>query len=533
MGLTPGAGNKFLQGNLQFFAKKLGLDRARLSVQDASAPSTRRLNFPGWRRVSVPFALGAVMALGQAPLGWWFVTLPALALLLRLLARAGVATGLWLGWFAGGGYFLLALNWIVNPFFVDAAQYGWMAPFALILMAFGMALFWAAATGLALLSRAPLLAMVTGLAAAELARGYILTGFPWALIGHVWIDHAPAQLSALVGPSGLTLLTLIVAGLLAMGRVMPAASGLALLAAMWGFGWWQLGLPQPAAPGVTLRLVQPDAAQDTKWDAGHAQEYFDRLIYATAAPPGALGRVDLVIWPETALPYLIRDNPDLPAMIGSAARGALVAVGLQRVEAGRGWNSLQVFDPDGALRASYDKHHLVPFGEYYPFGDLAYDWFGFGAFSAVAGNAYSAGAGPVVLDLGGKLGQVLPLICYEAVFPQDLRGTSRPGWLLQITNDAWFGTWTGPFQHAAQARLRAVEQGLPLVRVANTGVTQVVDARGRVTAALPFGTQGYLDAALPGPLPATFYARWGELPVLVWLAGLCAAILVKSRRPLA
>ena len=138
-----------------------------------------------------------------------------------------------------------------------------------------------------------------------------------------------------------------------------------------------------------------------------------------------------------------------------------------------------------------------------------------------------------MLNLGAKLGLVLPLICYEAVFPQDLRGPRRPDWLLQITNDAWFGTLTGPFQHAAQARLRAVEQGLPLVRVANTGVTEVVDARGRVTAALPFGTQGFLDAALPGPLPTTVYARWGEVPVLVWLAALIAAILVKSRRPLA
>ena len=490
-----------------------------------------RLGFPGWRGVALPFGLGAAMALGQAPLGWWFVTLPALALLLGVVSRVGPRQGMWLGWFAGGGYFLLALSWIVNPFFVDAARDAWMAPFALVFLAFGMALFWAAACGVAACGlagrgRAPILALVTALAAAELARGYVLTGFPWALIGHVWINWAPAQVASLVGPSGLTLLTLGVAGLLAGRRWVPAA---ALLGAMWGFGVWALAQPMPAPPGVTLRLVQPDAPQDTKWDAAHAQDYFDRLIYATSAA----GKVDLVIWPETALPYLINDNPDLPAMIGDAGHGALVAVGLQRVAGGRGWNAMQVFGPDGAVRASYDKHHLVPFGEYYPGGDLLYDWFGLATFSARAGNAYSMGPGPAVLDLGGKLGKVMPLICYEAVFPQDLRGTARPDWLLQITNDAWFGTWTGPFQHAAQARLRAVEQGLPLVRVANTGVTEVVDARGRVTASLPFGTQGFLDAALPGPLPATPYARFGETPVLVLLAGLLAAILIKPRRPFA
>lgn len=491
---------------------------------------TRRAGFPGWRAVALPFGLGAAMALGQVPLGWWFVTLPALALLLRLLARAGPLEGMWLGWFGGAGYFLLALNWVVNPFLVDAAHDAWMAPFGLLFLAFGMALFWAAACGLALHGRPKVLALVTALGAAELTRGYVLTGFPWALIGHVWIDWPPAQVAALVGPSGLTLLTLAIAGLLAVRRWLPAV---AILAAMWGFGAWQLVQPAPAAPGVVLRLVQPDAAQDTKWDADHAQLYFARLIKATAAPPAHLGKVDLVIWPETALPYLINDKPDLPALIGSAGNGALVAVGLQRVADGRGWNALQVFGPDGAVRASYDKHHLVPLGEYYPGGDLLYDWFGLAAFSAKAGNAYSMGPGPAVLDLGGKLGRVMPLICYEAVFPQDLRGPSRPGWLLQITNDAWFGTWTGPFQHAAQARLRAIEQGLPLVRVANTGVTEVVDARGRVTAAWPFGTEGFLDAALPGPLPATPYARYGEGPVLVLLAGLLAVILIKCRRPLA
>ncbi|MBC7477089.1 MAG: apolipoprotein N-acyltransferase, partial [Pseudorhodobacter sp.] len=386
-----------------------------------------RFGFPGWRRVALPFGLGAAMALGQAPLGWWFVTVPALGLLLRVLSGVGPREGIWLGWFAGGGYFLLALSWIVNPFFVDAARDAWMAPFALVFLAFGMALFWAAACGIALRSRAPVLGLVTALATAELTRGYVLTGFPWALIGHVWIDWAPAQVASLIGPSGLTLLTLGIGGLLAVRRWVPAA---VLLAAMWGFGVWALAQPLPAPPGVTLRLVQPDAPQDTKWDATHAQDYFDRLIYATGAP----GKVDLVIWPETALPYLVNDNPDLPAMIGNAGNGALVAVGLQRVADGRGWNAMQVFGPDGAVRASYDKHHLVPFGEYYPGGDLLYDWIGLAAFSAKAGNAYSMGPGPAVLDLGGKLGKVMPLICYEAVFPQDLRGPTRPGWLLQITN---------------------------------------------------------------------------------------------------
>jgi apolipoprotein N-acyltransferase len=485
-----------------------------------------RLGFPGWRSLWLPLGLGAAMASGQAPVGWWWVTLPALALLLHRLARATPAQAAWMGWFAGAGYFGAALTWIVSPFMVDASRDGWMAPFALVLMAFGLALFWALACGLARRGGMPLLALVTALTAAELARGYVLTGFPWALIGHVWIDTAPAQLAALIGPSGLTFLTFATAALAASLHPTRLISAAALLAAMWGFGLWQLSQPDPAAPGATLRLVQPNAPQDAKWDPENAQFFFDRLMAATAAP----GEVDLVIWPETALPYLVVTNPDLPALIATAGRGAPVAVGLQRVEGLRGWNSLQVFGPGGAVLASYDKHHLVPFGEYIPLADLAYDWFGIEAFAAQTGHAYSAGPGPLVWDLG-RLGLVLPLICYEAVFPQDLRTAVRPDWLLQVTNDAWFGTLTGPFQHAAQARLRAVEQGLPLVRVANTGVTEVVDARGRITAALPFGTDGFLDAALPGPLPATPYSRWGEIPLLVWLAGCVALLLIKRRRP--
>ncbi len=496
---------------------------------------SERLAFPGLRALGMPTALGAAMATGQAPLGLWWVTLPALAVLLRGLSRQSARQAAWSGWFAGAGYFAIALSWIVSPFLVDVARHGWMAPFALVLMSFGLALFWAAACGLARRAQgAPLLALVTGLGAAELARGYVLTGFPWALIGHVWIDTPAAQVAALVGPSGQTLVTLAAAALAASLRPVLIAASVAVIAGLWGFGLWQLRQPDPAPPGVTLRLVQPNAPQEAKWDPAHAQLFFDRLMADTAAPV-TLGaaKIDLVIWPETALPYLVIDYPTLPALIGAAGKGAAVVVGLQRVEGWRGWNSLQVFGPDGQVLASYDKHHLVPFGEYIPLGDLAQDWFGLTAFAAQNGNAYSAGPGPQVLDLGPRLGTVLPLICYEAVFPQDLRGTVRPDWLMQITNDAWFGTISGPFQHAAQARLRAVEQGLPLVRVGNTGVTQVVDARGRVTAALPFGTTGYLDTALPGALPATPYSRFGETPVLVLLGGLLVVILRRNRRPAA
>lgn len=485
-----------------------------------------RAEWPGWRLAGAAFALGGVASLGQAPLGWWWVTLPALAGMLRLVLTAARGR-VWLGWFGGAGYFACALNWIVEPFLVEPETHGWMAPFAVVFLSFGLALFWAAAVWAGARGRWPLAGLVVALAGAELARGHVLTGFPWAMPGHVWVGTPVAQVAALAGPLALTGLVLGVAALLSRARMLPALVAAALLAGAWGYGLWREGRPVPGGTGVFLRLVQPNAEQGLKWDPDLARVFFERQLALTEAG----SRPDLAIWPETAVPYLLEDYPEVGARIGKAGRGSPVAVGVQRVEGWRFWNSLAVIGPDGRVMAGYDKHHLVPFGEYIPFGDLAYRWFGLVAFAAQEGNGYSAGAGPAVLDLGPKLGKVLPLICYEAVFPQDLLDApERADWILQITNDAWFGEWTGPYQHLAQARLRAIEQGLPFVRVANTGISALIDARGRVVDSLPLGETGYLDVELPAALPATPYARFGEWPVVLLLIGGAAALVLAGRR---
>lgn len=481
---------------------------------------------PGWGALAQAFLTGAVVAAGQAPLGWWWLSVPALALLIVQVARGGRGAG-WIAWFAGAGHYVAALNWIVEPFLIEPEVHGWMAPFAVLFLCFGLALFWAAAGYLGARGRWPGIGFAVALGAAELARGYVLTGFPWAALGHVWIGHAPMQMAAVVGPSGLTLLTLLVAALLALWRPVPVAAAMGLVAAGFGYGLWRLAGPEPAMQGALLRLVQPNAEQGLKWEPEQAQLFFERQLDFTMAGE----RPDLAIWPETAVPYLLEDYPEVGARIGAAGRGQPVAVGIQRVEGWRFWNSLAVIGPEGRVMQHYDKHHLVPFGEYIPFGDVLYDLFGLVAFAAQEGNGYSAGPGPAVLDLGPGLGKVLPLICYEAVFPQALRGvTERADWILQITNDAWFGEWTGPYQHLAQAQLRAVEQGLPFVRVANTGVSALIDARGQVVDSLALGEAGYLDVELPGALAAPPYARWGEGPVLLLLGGLTFGLVVAGRR---
>lgn len=481
----------------------------------------------GRRRLMLAFGLGALAALGQAPLGFWWATLAATAGLIWLLGRVPDARGAFLtGLFAGAGHFAVALNWIVEPFLIDIARHGWMAPFAVVLLSFGLGLFWAGAAVLGRLAARPALGFVLAFVALEWLRGVIFTGFPWAMAGHVWIGTPVDQLAALAGPSALSLLTLTLAMLAVQGRGRGLALAAVLLAAAWGFGAWRLAQPLPAPREGVVRLVQPNAAQSLKWDQALADMHLGRLLDLTAEGRPA----DLTLWPETAVPYMLEYAPSVAGMVVTASDGRPVAVGIQREEAGRFYNSIRVLEGDGQESARYDKAHLVPFGEYIPFGDLAYDWFGLRAFAAQAGNTYSAGPGVRVMDLG-RFGKVLPLICYEAIFPREVNAApERADWMLQATNDAWFGIWTGPFQHFAQARLRAVEQGLPLLRVANTGVTAVIDARGRVVDSLPFGEMGALDARIPGALPPTPYAHWGDGPMALLLAGLALAAMTRGRR---
>ena len=476
-------------------------------------------------------------AAGQAPLGLWPVSLIALCLLAGRIARQPDARRAALtGWVAGIGYFGGALFWIVEPFMVDAARDGWMAPFALVLMATGMALFWGlagAGAGLARGRAGRAAGFGIALVASDLLRGYVLTGFPWALVGHIWIATPVAQAAAFIGPAGLSALTMAVAVLPVAGaargtRPVAVLLAAAVLAGVWGLGLLRLsGDPVAGAGGPIVRLVQPNATQSLKWQPGMWDEFIGRQLDATAAP--AARPLDLIVWPETAVPYLLADAGALLAAADAASGGVPVALGIQRSEGNRYYNSLAVTDGRGGVVAVYDKVHLVPFGEYIPLGDLAAG-FGISAFAAQAGFGYSAGTAGALVDTG-RAGRVLPLICYEAVFPQDLRAVpGRADWILQVTNDGWFGTLAGPWQHLAQARLRAIEQGLPLLRAANTGITAAFDGHGRLLASLPLNTEGWVDVQVPAALPKTLYSRTGDWPVALLLAAAIFAMATGRRR---
>lgn len=490
--------------------------------------------WPQRLRLGLPLGLGMLAALGLAPFFLWYLTLAALALLVPLFLAAPTrrASAL-IGWIFGLGYFGFGLIWIVEPFLVDVARHGWMAPFALAFLAGGLALFWAAAFWIAAVPRQSafwrVVLLICTWTLAEFARAYVLTGFPWAGFAQVWANSPAAMLLAWIGPQGMGVATLAVglsAGL-AVARVRLARPVFAAVAGVFvaAIAAAVAGAPDVSNTGKTVRVVQPNAPQQQKWDPDMMPVFFDRLIGFTGQSP----RPDLIVWPETAVPTLLEWAGPAFEAIAAAANGTPVALGIQRREGSRSYNSLVYLDGAGQVAAIYDKHHLVPFGEYFPGGDLAAG-LGLRGFAARDGDGYSAGPGPQVVDFGA-MGRALPLICYEAVFPQDVTGTpQRPEFLLQVTNDAWFGRYIGPYQHLAQARMRAIEQGLPLVRAANTGVSAVIDPLGRTIASLPLGEAGFVDAALAAPLPPTVYSRTGDLPVLLAIVALGFGVATQRRK---
>lgn len=501
----------------------------------------------GWRRYGLALGLGLASALAFQPLGLVPALLPAFAGLVWLIDgsrtwRAAFAAG----WWFGVGQFAAGLYWVSISFLVEPEKYAWMIPFVVFGMAAGLALFPAAATLAVALSRARgagrVLALAVAWTAAEWLRGYVFTGFPWNLVGNIWtVSDATLQLAALTGVYGLSLLTVVIAALPAtlgdapaagrgrpMRRWRPTAVAASLVIALWAGG--EIRLAAAGAPdrsGVRLRVVQANIAQKLKWRRDRRAANFAEYIKLTRG--AGFEAVDIVIWPETATPFFLEQNVARRRQAAAAAPagGVLITGGLRAArDPVRFWNSILAILPTGEVAATYDKHHLVPFGEYMPLKGLI------GLEKLTQGRTdFTAGPGPRTLTVAG-LPSFSPLICYEIIFPgRVLDPDQRPRWLLNTTNDAWFGTSAGPYQHFASARMRAVEEGLPVVRAANTGISGVIDPFGRVTGRIGLNRKGILDARLPGPIsPVTLYGRFGDSVVIFLLLIAVGGSVFLSRR---
>lgn len=451
--------------------------------------------------------LGGGVALGHAPLSLWPISLCCL-ILFFLLSRDAVSPII-MGWVFGFGYFLITLNWIVEPFLVDLETTGFMAPFAILLMAGGLAVFWGAA---GLFARSfGILGWVLGLTLAEYLRGVLFTGFPWGLLSYILADSTVVGFFAWAGPHGVTLVLLLICALFAQRIIVPA--GL-LGAVMTACAFVPLPVIERDLSLTMVRLVQPNVPQAQKWDPFFAPLFLDRMIDATAADP----KVDLIVWPESAI-YTALNYADLHIeRLRSAAGKADVVFGILRIdERDRLYNSL-VLSQDDQPPQIYDKRHLVPFGEYLPFEDwLVRNGFGFAPELFGVGFSQGQSVDPLILSNGVK---ILPMICYEIIFPRAVsKARQDADIILQISNDAWFGGFSGPAQHLEITRLRAIEQGMPIIRVSNPGISAVIDGRGKIVGHMPLNTAGHLDVLVPVIQYKTPYSMFGNWAFWVtWFA---------------
>jgi len=511
----------------------------------------------GWLRVIIAFVAGVASALALAPFNAWpilFLTLPLLVWLVDGSAAgrwSGAAGAAVTGWCFGFGYFVAGLYWIGYAFLVDAKTFGYLLPVAVA----GLPAYLALYTGLGLAAarliwvRGParILALAAMLTGAEWLRGHLFSGFPWNTFGYALTEPlALAQSVSLIGIWGLSFLCIAICASPAVLADDAAdtphprrtvAFGLLILVGLASYGTVRLAQnPTAYVSGVKLRIMQPNLQQDEKFNYAAKAQVMERYLRLSnrATAPTSNGAHDftVLIWPESAFPFLLTREPDALAQITALLKPSTELItGAVRAAAASGnvphaYNSVYVIDPDGSIRGIYDKVHLVPFGEYLPLQGLL-ERLGLRQLTKQVGG-FLSGDRRRAMDVPGAP-KMLPLICYEAIFPgAAVPPGERPGWLVNVTNDGWFGISTGPYQHFQQARMLAIAEGLPLVRAANTGISGVVDPAGRIIASLPLGAEGVLDASLPRALAPTPYVRFGDTALILFL--IVSLILVARRR---
>lgn len=493
----------------------------------------------GWALRLFLAGLGIISTFALPPFNFFPVLLPTFTVLVWLidLQKKPWRVFLVLWWF-GFGHFAFSNAWMANAILVRAEEFGWLYPIALI--GPGAVLATAPALLFTILWRlgwpyglARILLLSLAWALAEWLRCWFLTGYPWNLIGYVWSSNLPIlQNVSILGVLGLGLITILSAAIPALffdprtpniirGFWQQPSRWLTLL--LTGFIWTAMILygeyrlynfPTTNVSDVLLRLVQPAIPQQKKINPAFYQENLELYLSLTYETPG-FDRVTHVIWPESAVSYSVERYPAVQRTLAQIVptQGKLI-FGANRLNwegdvVTQAWNSLYILDDKGQIITHYDKTHLVPFGEYVPLPA----WFPWLDKITPGTLDFSSGLGHVTIKIpDDKLPSFTPLICYEIIFPGQVKGENQtPEWLLNITNDGWFGDSDGPYQHFAMARVRAVEEGIPLVRAAATGISGAVDPYGRIIGFIPLNQQGVLDVKLPKPHPfSTLYARFGN-----------------------
>lgn len=496
----------------------------------------------GWRRALTAFLAGALAVLAQAPYDFFavgFVSFPVLVWLLdgaTVPAPAGIlrrlAPAFATGWWFGFGYFLAGLWWIGNALLFEADSFAWALPFAVLGVPLMLAVFYGLATAIARLfwsnNIGRIAALALGFGLAEWLRTVLFTGFPWNAIGYaampVPLLMQSVSITGMIGMNALVVFVFALPGLLAASRDRRTGIALAVIlcAAHAGFGYVRLNrLEQADVKTLSVRIVQPSVQMDEKFDPSEQDRVFGAMMEQSVKPPEAgQPKPQLVLWPETSVPFLFTERPEALSALGSMlGPDQMLLAGAVRSEGSDGdtlyYNSIVAIDHSGQVVDGVDKVHLVPFGEYLPFAEVLGR---LGLDQMVAGPTYfAAGTArhPIILTGGIR---AVPFICYEIIFPDLVAvDAAKADIIVNVTNDGWFGDTPGPYQHFRQAQVRAVELGLPLVRAANTGISGIIDSRGRVVDALALNERGTLDAAVSLTTPEVIvplqprYVGWAIL----------------------
>ncbi len=496
----------------------------------------------------IALAAGALSAFAFQPVGLWILMPLALAGLCELIWRSkSLKQALAIGWAFGLGQFVVGLNWIATAFTYQAKMppsLGWIA---VVLLSLYLAIYPALATGLAFRfkeeRRLVLVLVLSGAwAITEWLRGTMFTGFPWNPLGVTLVDTPLLSISMLIGTYGLAALVVWIAGtlwLLKASRWRPLAAT-AVVVSLAVVASWLTVVPYSEGPG-SIRIVQPNIGQEVKWSPGFSDEASRRLAALSMKPGGERPR--LLFWPEAAVtnpledariaeqPYAQFERQRAAATIGPKEyllTGGLAVFSRDGRKIDGAANSIYVLGQGGRVMGRYDKAHLVPYGEYLPMRPLLEP---IGLSRLAPGDFdFTAGPGPRTLDIPGW-GKAGFQLCYEIIFSGEVVDRrNRPDFIFNPSNDAWFGRW-GPPQHLAQARLRAAEEGMPVIRSTPTGISAFINTDGRVVASVPWGRAGIIDEYIEWTSSPTLFARFGNLiPLLLGLALLIGGIAVGRTR---
>ncbi|MFC5584968.1 apolipoprotein N-acyltransferase [Nitratireductor kimnyeongensis] len=484
----------------------------------------------GWRRSLVSFAAGGFASLSQPPFDFFaacFVAFPVLVWLLDGAVGEGrglrslVIPAFKTGWWFGFGYFMLGLWWIGTALLVDAENYAWAVPFAVVGIPAFLAIFYGLA---ALLSRffwsdgiMRVISLAFFFGIIESIRGIVFTGFPWGAIGYAamptLLSMQSAKVLGLAGMNFLAVLVFSMPALLGTRRhlLIGSITAIGLVTMQLAYGYLSLSREIRSDNFLPVRIVQPSIKQTEKWDSSEQTRIFNILLDLTRRQTAeGVEKPKLIVWPETAVPFLFTERPEALVQLGEALdEGQMLLTGAVRAEGGDGlgptryYNSVVAIGQDGTIIDAVDKVHLVPFGEYVPFANLLNN-LGIEEIVQSAGPFTAGGVRRPLTVFEGT--RIMPFVCYEIIFPHLVAEVAdQSDILVNVTNDAWFGVTPGPYQHFRQARVRAVENGRPLLRAANSGISAVIDSSGRIIDAFDLNAVGNLDLRMPIEKPEKFY----------------------------